>query len=407
VAEYAEASICFRPDPESEITIALGATGGLSATLGALGRPGDRVVIIEPFHEKYPEQVRLFGMEPVFVPLHHDSVRGHWQVDWEKLERAAAAGVRALILNSPHNPTGKVFDKAELFRLAALSRAHDFVVVADEIYAHLVYDGRHHCPAALNKDMRARTIVVSSISSRCATGWRIGWVIAPPHYTEALRAVAAAPQTLPEVLRRAAHEFDGERIIHVRADDSERRQSYAELLREAECVWGGLQRVGIARGDKVLFQLEHSEEILPAFWGCLLGGAVPVIAARPLSYDESSRPLEQLCHLWDLLEHPLVVTDEEHCENLRSGLQRRLSEELKVETIEKLLASTPRQEEMPVAAGDAAFYSTTSGSTGAPKCIVLTHANLLARARGTNQLCDHSIDDIILNWLPFDPVTSG
>ena len=179
----------FEPDPETEATVVLGSTEGLAAVLAAVGRRGDGVVIVEPFHEMYPSQAEIFGLAPRFVTLREAESGTAWRLDPDELRRVAA-GARLLILNTPHNPTGKVFASEDLEAIADLARSRDLVVVADEIYEHIVFDGARHRSIATWPGMRERTIVVNSISKTAnATGWRIGWVLAPPHLTPAIRAV--------------------------------------------------------------------------------------------------------------------------------------------------------------------------------------------------------------------------
>ena len=189
VAAYAARWSGFEPDPETETTVVLGSTEGLAATLAALGHRGDAVVVMEPFHEMYPAQAEVFGLVPRFVTLRERADGSGWQLDPDEL-RQAADGARFLILNTPHNPTGKVFDAAELALVADVARSHDLVVITDEIYEHIVFDGARHCSIATLDGMRERTVVVNSISKTAnATGWRVGWVLAPPHLTPAIRAV--------------------------------------------------------------------------------------------------------------------------------------------------------------------------------------------------------------------------
>ena len=179
----------FEPDPETETTVVLGSTEGLAAVLAAVGRRGDGVVIVEPFHEMYPAQAEIFGLAPRFVTLREDEDGAAWRLDPDELRRVAA-GARLLILNTPHNPTGKVCAPEDLEAIADVARSQELVVVADEIYEHIVFDGARHRSIATWPGMRERTIVVNSISKTAnATGWRIGWVLAPPHLTPAIRAV--------------------------------------------------------------------------------------------------------------------------------------------------------------------------------------------------------------------------
>ncbi len=189
IAAYTARWSGFEPDPETETTVVLGSTEGLAAVLAAVGRRGDGVVVLEPFHEMYPAQAEVFGLTPRFVTLREDEHDAAWRLDPDELRRAAS-GAGMLVLNTPHNPTGKVFAGDDLDVIAEVAHSEDLVVVADEIYEHIVFDGARHRSPAVRPGMRERTIVVNSISKTAnATGWRIGWVLSPPHLTPAIRAV--------------------------------------------------------------------------------------------------------------------------------------------------------------------------------------------------------------------------
>ena len=144
---------------------------------------------MEPFHEMYPAQAEVFGLTPRFVTLRESVEGAAWRLVPDELRRAAH-GARFLVLNTPHNPTGKVFDAAELALIAEVARENELLVITDEIYEHIVFDGARHRSIATLDGMRERTLVVNSISKTAnATGWRVGWVLAPPHLTPAIRAV--------------------------------------------------------------------------------------------------------------------------------------------------------------------------------------------------------------------------
>lgn len=200
-------------DPEKEITICCGATECMISSMLAVVNPSERVLVFEPFYENYGPDAVIAGASPIFVPL--DPEDG-WAFQLEQLrnvliEAKKEGGVRALILNSPNNPTGKVFSPEELSQLASLATEFDFYVITDEIYEHIIYDGHRHHPIALLSGMRDRTISISGLSKTFSvTGWRIGYVIAPPDLTNAIRKMhdfitvgAAAP--LQEAAAHALH----------------------------------------------------------------------------------------------------------------------------------------------------------------------------------------------------------
>jgi aminotransferase len=187
-------------DPEREITVTCGSTEAMIASLLAVVDPGDEVVIFEPFYENYGPAPVLSGAVPRLVPLRPPD----WSFDPGELERAFNSRTRAVILNTPNNPTGKVFGPRELGVIADLCIRWDAYAVTDEIYEHIVYDGLEHRSIATVEGMRDRTITINGMSKTYSvTGWRVGWAIAPPHLTRGIRKVhdfltVGAPAPLQE-----------------------------------------------------------------------------------------------------------------------------------------------------------------------------------------------------------------
>ena len=183
-------------DPQTDITVTCGATEGMIAAMLALLNPGDEVVVFEPFYENYGPDAILSGAVPRYVTLHEPS----WSFDVDELRAAFGPRTRGLVLNTPHNPTGKVFTRSELEQIASLCIEHDVIVFTDDIYEHMVYNGAH-VPMATLPGMASRTVAINSLSKTYSvTGWRVGWVIAPSELTSAIRKVhdfltvgAAAP----------------------------------------------------------------------------------------------------------------------------------------------------------------------------------------------------------------------
>jgi aspartate/methionine/tyrosine aminotransferase len=184
-------------DPEREITICCGSTEAMMSAMMGVINPGDEVVVFEPFYENYGPDAILSGAAPRFVRLHPPT----WSFDPDELARAFGPHTKAIIVNTPNNPTGKVFTRGELECIRDLCVRWDAFAITDEIYEHILYDGAQHISMAALDGMRDRAITINSMSKTYSvTGWRVGWAIAPPGPTEAIRKVhdfltvgAAAP----------------------------------------------------------------------------------------------------------------------------------------------------------------------------------------------------------------------
>lgn len=220
---------------------------------------------------------------------------------------------------------------------------------------------------------------------------------------ELLASDPDAPTTLAQVLEKTAGEIDGKRIIYLQRDGTEIVQSYQELLEEAQKILAGLRKQGLNPQDKVILQLENNWEIIPAFWGSILGGFVPTIMEVSPTYAESNPVAHKLGQIWQFLDSPFIITKEGWQEKIQSFLPES---EKKVSSIETLRHNAPDKNYYPSQPEETAFFNLTSGSTGLPKCVQLTHRNLIARARGANILNHHQPEEIILNWLPFDHIGS-
>lgn len=179
-------------DPDSEILVTAGATEAIAASLLALTQPGDEVLVIEPYYDSYAASVAMAGATRRIVPL--VSAGGRFALDVDALRAAVTTRTRAILVNSPHNPTGTVFTRSELEAIARVCVEHDLIAITDEVYEHLVFDGGEHIPLATLPGMATRTVSISSAgkSFNC-TGWKIGWVCAT---AELVAAVKAAKQFL-------------------------------------------------------------------------------------------------------------------------------------------------------------------------------------------------------------------
>jgi len=184
-------------DPQREITVVCGSTEGMISALLAVTNPGDELIVFEPYYENYGPDAMLCGATRRFVKLHAPD----WTFDRDELRRTFNSKTKAIILNTPNNPTGRVFNREELEFIGGLCREHDALAITDEIYEHILYDGAEHVPILQVEGLRDHAVLVNSMSKTYSvTGWRVGWVIAAPDITDSIRKVhdfvtvgAAAP----------------------------------------------------------------------------------------------------------------------------------------------------------------------------------------------------------------------
>lgn len=190
IAEHQRRFYNLEYDPQTEVMVFCGATEGIVSSMLGLLNPGDEVILFEPFYDSYPVCVSMARAVPRFVPLRPPD----FSIDLQELEAAFGERTRLLVLNSPHNPTGKVFSRDELDSIARLCQEHDVIVLTDEVYEHLTYGTAEHIPMASLPGMRERTLTVSSAGKVFSlTGWRVGWATGP---AELISAAQAAHQYL-------------------------------------------------------------------------------------------------------------------------------------------------------------------------------------------------------------------
>ncbi|MEZ4386429.1 MAG: methionine aminotransferase [Candidatus Krumholzibacteriia bacterium] len=221
-------------DPEREVAVTCGATEGIAAAMLGLLEPGDEVLVCEPVYDSYPAAAALAGARTVAITLRFPD----FALDVDAVARAVTPRTRMLLLNSPHNPTGKVFTADELAALAAICRRHDLLVLADEVYELLTYDGREHRSIAALDGMRERTLRLSSAGkSFSCTGWKIGWAVGPAPLVAALQAAhqfltfcAAAP--LQVAVAHALETLDDRYERGLQAEYAARRDFLAQVLAE-------------------------------------------------------------------------------------------------------------------------------------------------------------------------------
>lgn len=221
-------------DPERELTVCCGSTEAMISALLATVDPGEEVIVFEPWYENYGPDAILSGAVPVYVKLRAPD----WSFDPEELKRAFGPKTKGIIVNTPHNPTGKVFSRQELELIGKLATEHDALIYTDEIYEHILYDKREHVYACTLPGLRERTITISGLSKTYSvTGWRIGYCLAPPEITQAIRKVhdfltVGAPAPLQEGAATALA-FPDEYYTTLSTQYQRRRDLLLPLLEEA------------------------------------------------------------------------------------------------------------------------------------------------------------------------------
>ena len=219
---------------DREITVTCGATEAMAAVMLSIVEPGDEVIILEPFYENYGPDAVLSDATPVFLTLEAPGYR----LEKHRLEALITRRTRAIVVNTPNNPTGRVFDREELQMIADLCLQYNVLAITDEIYEHIYYEGEHHVLATL-EGMRDRTITVSGLSKTFSvTGWRIGTIIAPPDLTDAIRKVhdfltVGAPAPLQEACAVGIRELGQSYYEGLTADYRDRRDVFLSALKDS------------------------------------------------------------------------------------------------------------------------------------------------------------------------------
>ena len=271
VSTHRESHYGLTYDPASEVLITVGATEAIAAAILGLCGPGDEVVVFEPYYDSYAATIALAGATRVPVPLRPDAT-GRFGFDLDELRAAITSRTKLLLVNSPHNPTGTVFTRSELESIAGLCIEHDLLVVTDEVYEHLTYDGLEHIPVATLPGMRERCVAISSAGkSFSVTGWKIGWVCAP---APLLRAVNTVKQFLtythnPAMQHAIAYALGNEMawVADLRSSLQERRDQLATGLASVGLkvtrpqgtyfIQADVRPLGTADGDEFARALPH------------------------------------------------------------------------------------------------------------------------------------------------------
>jgi|GEM_PF-401820 len=221
---------------------------------------------------------------------------------------------------------------------------------------------------------------------------------------EPLKWSKNAPTTLAQALQQTAQQHADTNLIYIQSDGEVITQTYSQLWLEAQKILGGLRHLGLKPQDKVIFQLEANQDFIGAFWGCVLGGFVPIPISIPPSYEQSHSTLTKLENTWQMLGQPLVLTDAKLASSVRRWSQRLNLDKFELQTIDKLRSGEPDSNWHHSQPEDIAMLLLTSGSTGIPKAVMQTHHSLLSRCVATVMMNGFTSEDISLNWFPLDHV---
>jgi aminotransferase len=294
VAEKMKAFYGMEVDPEAEVLISIGATGAFYTTCLALLDPSDEVILFEPFYGYHAATLAAIGCKPKYLSLKPPD----WTLDREALESLATKRTRALVLNTPSNPAGKVFGRAELDIIAAFAETHDLIVFTDEIYEHFVYDGLEHLPPVMMPGMRRRTITISGLSKIFSiTGWRLGYAVCPPdvlrtasHFNDLVYVCPPSPLQLGAA--KGLLELTDEYYRTVAEEHQKKRDQFCTTLTEvgitpfipqgAYYVLADISRVpGNDDRERVMHILEKT--------------GVACVPGRAFYHDDSGRDVARFC----------------------------------------------------------------------------------------------------------------
>nr|AEU11005.1 NpnA [Nostoc sp. 152] len=212
------------------------------------------------------------------------------------------------------------------------------------------------------------------------------------------------PKLLSEALQKTAREFPEKELIYIQSDGCEIIQSYKNLLLDAQKILAGLRKLDLKPLDKVIFQIDISQDFIPAFWGCILGGFIPVPVSVAPAYEQVNSAVNKLHNAWQMLDQPIVLTSSKLAPSIRALPALLNIENFQVETVDNLRQNQPDSNIHQSQEDDLALLLLTSGSTGFPKGVMLNHRNLLSMTAGTAQMNNFDSQDIVLNWMPLEHV---
>lgn len=303
IAEHSRRFYGMDVDPNTEVTVVNGCTEAIFSSLMGLVNPGDEVILFEPFYDSYLPSIEFAGGTPRVVTLRAPD----WHFDEAELRAAFGPRTKAIVINTPHNPTGKVFSREELSLIAELCQEHDVIAVTDEVYEHIVFDGNEHIRLATLPGMWERTITLSSAGkSFSLTGWKVGWAIAPADLSLAVRrthqfSTFATAAPLQEGIAAA-----------LRSDDSYYRHLAEDYQERRDFLLGALDRAGLPpiRPDGTYFimveidDLPFEDDVAFCRWLVTEGGIAAIPPSAFYINKEAGRHLVRFCFCkqWETLQ---------------------------------------------------------------------------------------------------------
>ncbi|MBK9451865.1 MAG: aminotransferase class I/II-fold pyridoxal phosphate-dependent enzyme [Bacteroidetes bacterium] len=220
-------------NPESEVTVTSGGTEALFCAIAATISEGDEVIVFEPCYDSYVPVIELFGGVPIYVPLDFPD----YKINWQNVKKRVSSRTRMIILNSPHNPTGSTLDAADLAELAKIVQANPIVILSDEVYEHIIFDGADHQSILRHKDLAKRSFVVSSFGKTFhATGWKVGYCIAPEHLSKEFRKIhqfVTFSTSTPFQWAIAEYMKDRSHILELRNFYQTKRDYFLDLMKQS------------------------------------------------------------------------------------------------------------------------------------------------------------------------------
>lgn len=233
IVRLAEECYGIHYDPETEATVTSGGTEALFCAIAATIHEGDEVIVFEPCYDSYVPVIELFGGVPIYVPLDFPE----YKINWENVKKRVSSRTRMIILNSPHNPTGSVLDAADIQELYKIVQANPIVILSDEVYEHIIFDGLQHESILRHPDLARRSFVVSSFGKTFhATGWKVGYCLAPEHLTKEFRKIhqfVTFSTSSPFQWAIAAYMNDRSSILELRDFYQRKRDYFLQLMRQS------------------------------------------------------------------------------------------------------------------------------------------------------------------------------